>query len=201
MSKRICVFGASVTSGYWDEEMGGWANRLRLSIVNSVDRKYSVYNLGISGDTTEDLLKRLRNECEARHPSIVIIGIGSNDSSCRDKFKKYFISPDNFLENLKKLKKIVNLFTKKFIFIGLTAVDESKTIPAPFGRKLFYRNENIEKYNKIIKKFCEENDLPFIEMYDLLDKEDLEDGLHPNSAGHEKIFQRVKDYLLENKII
>ena len=38
-------------------------------------------------------------------------------------------------------------------------------------------------------------------MYGLLDKEDLEDGLHPNSAGHEKMFQRVKDFLIKNKII
>ena len=35
----------------------------------------------------------------------------------------------------------------------------------------------------------------------LITKEDLEDGLHPNAGGHEKIFQKVKDFLIENKII
>jgi len=201
MSKRICVFGASITRGSWDMEMGGWVNRLRLAIEKIIDRKYSVYNLGISGETTEDLLIRLKNECEARCPGIVIIGIGSNDLSYRNELKKYLVSPDNFYENLKKFKKIVNLFTKKLIFIGLTMVDESKTLPVPFGEKPFFRNDNIEKYNKIIKNFCMENNLPFIEMYDLIEKEDLEDGLHPNSVGHKKIFQKVKDFLIENKII
>ncbi|MEA1963419.1 MAG: hypothetical protein U9M94_04270 [Patescibacteria group bacterium] len=43
--------------------------------------------------------------------------------------------------------------------------------------------------------------MPFIEMFDLLNDEDLEDGLHPNSDGHEKMFKRVRDFLIENKII
>lgn len=38
-------------------------------------------------------------------------------------------------------------------------------------------------------------------MFDLLENEDLEDGLHPNSEGHKKMFIRVKDFLIENKII
>ena len=59
----------------------------------------------------------------------------------------------------------------------------------------------IKKYNEKLKEFCKNNRLPKIEIYDLLNKEDLRDGLHPNSRGHEKIFQKVKDYLIENKII
>jgi len=37
--------------------------------------------------------------------------------------------------------------------------------------------------------------------FDLLNDEDLNDGLHPNADGHEKMFNRVKDFLIENKII
>jgi lysophospholipase L1-like esterase len=29
----------------------------------------------------------------------------------------------------------------------------------------------------------------------------LYDGLHPNSEGHKKIFETVKNYLVKNKII
>jgi len=29
----------------------------------------------------------------------------------------------------------------------------------------------------------------------------LEDGLHPNSEGHKKIFESVKEFLIKNKII
>lgn len=30
MSKKICVFGASITWGAFDNEKGGWVNRLKL---------------------------------------------------------------------------------------------------------------------------------------------------------------------------
>ncbi len=41
----------------------------------------------------------------------------------------------------------------------------------------------------------------YLKMPDLLDKEDLEDGLHPNSKGHQKLFLKVKDFLLKNKLL
>ena len=52
-----------------------------------------------------------------------------------------------------------------------------------------------------IKEICAKNNLLFIEMQDLLKDEDLEDGLHPNSKGHEKMFLRVKDFLEKNEIV
>jgi lysophospholipase L1-like esterase len=66
----------------------------------------------------------------------------------------------------------------------------------------FYcKNENIKIYNDKIKEVCEKNDIHFIEMLDLLNNEDLKDGLHPSSEGHKKMFLRIKDYLKENSII
>ena len=93
------------------------------------------------------------------------------------------------------------MFTKKVIFIGITSINESKTTPIPWNTDAFYENKDVKKYDQAIKDFCKKNNLPFIEMYGLLDKDDLDDGLHPNSAGHEKMFKRVKDFLIENKII
>jgi len=53
----------------------------------------------------------------------------------------------------------------------------------------------------VIEEFCQKKSLIFIPMQGLLDKEDLPDGVHPTAAGHEKIFQRVKECLEDNKII
>jgi len=64
-----------------------------------------------------------------------------------------------------------------------------------------YKNKDVIEYSQIIKEFCDKNNLPFIDIYDILNMDDLEDGLHPNSIGHEKIFQKVKDFLIKNKII
>ncbi len=38
-------------------------------------------------------------------------------------------------------------------------------------------------------------------MNEPLEKEDFDDGLHPNAAGHEKIFEQVRDFLIEKRWI
>ncbi len=143
----------------------------------------------------------LFRSAKAREPEIIIFAIGVNDSSHRKSLNGNRINFELFKENLETLIEKANLFTKKVVFIGITSVDENKTTPISWNMDVSYENKDIKKYNKAIKDLCEKNNLPFIEMYDLLNKDDLEDGLHPNSAGHEKMFKRVKDFLIENKII
>ena len=65
----------------------------------------------------------------------------------------------------------------------------------------FFSNAKINLYNLKIQEISQKNNLLFINMLDLLSSSDLEDGLHPNSQGHEKMFLRVKEFLLTNKIV
>jgi len=75
-------------------------------------------------------------------------------------------------------------------------------MPIPWlNEEEFYDNENIVKYNAVIKKISNNNNLPFIDLLDLLKVDELDDGLHPNSEGHKKMFEKVKDFLVLNKII
>lgn len=200
MPKRICVFGDSISQGYNDYNEGGWINRLRKHFDLS-DYDISVFNLGVSGDDTFDLLKRFNVEAEARTPELIIFAIGIQDSQYVNSKDNPRVKLNDFNKNLLKLKNLSKQFTKKIIFVGLTKVDESKVMPIPWGITKYYDNENIKIYDLAIKSFCAENNLPFIEMFNLLNNEDLEDGLHPNSKGHEKMFQRVKAFLIKNEII
>ena len=82
---NILVFGASITWGAWDRE-GGWVQRLRNFVdeknISNPDYDRMIYNLGISGDTTENLLSRLENEVKTRlseEETIIIFSIGTND--------------------------------------------------------------------------------------------------------------------------
>lgn len=211
MTKVIFIFGASVEWGAWDKEKGGWAERLKVYLFNKSDNIF-LYNLGIESNTTEDLLKRLDQEIAQRiysdepkkygYDPIVIFAIGKNDSIYIHKGPKdkTWVKIDQFEKNLNKLIEKARKFTDKIIFIGPAKVNESETIPwEETGES--YCNENIEKYNLIVEKICRENKVSFVKTIDLLDKNDLEDSLHPNSKGHQKIFERVKDFLLENKLI
>lgn len=200
---NICIFGASITWGAWDREKDGWVNRLRLFLESTLDYDVRVYNASIGGDDSDDLLERFETEAEARNPDIIVFAIGTNDSLYIKSKDNPATTLEKFESNLSKLSKQAKKYTQRIIFVGLTKVNELKTKPAVFAadKDVYYDNENIAKYNYVIQSFCQANKLLFIKMIDLLDNEDLEDGLHPNAQGHEKMFQKVRDFLLEHKIV
>ncbi|MEK7481915.1 MAG: GDSL-type esterase/lipase family protein [Patescibacteria group bacterium] len=209
---RILVFGDSITYGVWDRE-GGWAQRLRkfLDEKTLIEQDFYclVYNLGISGDTSEDLLERFEFETKQRikekEDTVIIFSIGGNDATFIDNRNQYQISQDRFKENIQKLIKLAEKYASKILFVGLLPADESKTIPIPWAPDKSYKNEHIVQYDKIIKSICRGNEIPFIDVFEEFINSDyknlLEDGQHPNSAGHQKIFEIVKEFLIANKVI
>ncbi len=209
---RILIFGASITYGKWDLK-GGWVQRLR----NYIDEKslsdpnfdYSIYNLGVSGDTTEDLLKRFELETKRRFweekEIIIMFQIGINDSQVVFGKNESRTSAQKFQDNIQKLIELSRKFSSKIIFIELPPVDESKVDPIPWYPKYSYKNEYIKSFNEIIKSLCEKNKIYFVEVFKKWRSGDyktlLQDGVHPNSEGHEKIFETVKNFLIKNKIV
>ena len=204
---KILVFGDSITWGASDSERGGWVERLKIYIGNNCDD--GVYNLGVSGEKTPDLLERFESETKARikedEETIVIFAIGINDSYFVHSKNDFMTPIERFKENIEKLINFARKLSPKIIFVGLTPVDESKTTPIPWNTDKSYKNESIKKYDEVINSVCKNKNIPFVEIFDDLIKSDhrnlLEDGLHPNSQGHKKIFEIVKDYLIQNKII
>ncbi|MDD4289852.1 MAG: GDSL-type esterase/lipase family protein [Patescibacteria group bacterium] len=189
MNINICIFGDSITWGASDFEKGGWVERLKTYCTEKYD--VNIYNLGIPGDITDNLLKRLKSEAIIRSANIIIFAIGINDSSYvenKDNINKYL---QKFDKNILRLIKISKKITDKIIFIGLTKVDEKKTVLIDFSKKKVYDNEVIEQFDNAIKNICEKNSLQYIEIKKLLNNEDLDDGLHPNSIGHEKMFDAI----------
>lgn len=75
--------------------------------------------------------------------------------------------------------------------------DESKTMPVPWI-DIYYTNKNSEHYLQIMKKVCNEEDVDFLEL-NKLSHDEFDDGLHPNTQGHEKIFIQVKNFLEDKK--
>jgi lysophospholipase L1-like esterase len=199
METNICVFGDSITWGAWDPKRGGWVARLRNYLETKRDNEIALYNQGVSGDNTNDLLIRFPIEAGAREPKIIIFAIGINDS-------KYITTPDNSRVPVEKFAQNINLlieqsrkFTNRIVLVGLSKVDESKT--APWEGPEYYDNKYIQLYNWTLKQIGEKHKLIFINVFDLLSNSDLDDGLHPNAKGHKKIFEKVKQTLLDNKLI
>jgi len=178
----ICIFGDSITWGAFDYKNGGWVGRLR-NYFEEKDEEIEVYNLGVAGNKTKDLLARFENEVKVRKVDVIVFAIGINDVG-RDEV--------SFSNNINKLYKMARKYSSKIVFIGLTRVDERKTKVLSFFAGKKYTNSRIEKLDEIIKDFCQKMDLKYIEVGDLIKNEDLVDGLHPNSTGHEKMYKRIR---------
>lgn len=195
----LCVFGASSAWGAGDVEKGGWVNRLRLWI-DEKNRKgddfyLETYNLGVSGDQTSDLLERFKVESAARHPEIIIFSIGDNDSAGRKNATDYRTSPDMFVSNLERLIQQAKKHTQQIIFLGLKPVNETMTNPVSWHSEAYYTNVGIRKYDELLHEVAKKHHVHYLSLDGVLNNDDLGDGLHPNSSGHEKIFRHVRRYL------
>jgi lysophospholipase L1-like esterase len=193
---NICIFGDSTAWGAWDLEKGGWVNRLWLKAAN-LEQDNEVYNLSISGGTTETVLARLENESKIRGADVIVIQTGGNDASFDFDTKKPLVDPDKFAANLEEIIRRSKKIGVKIIFVGFENCDESKTMPVSWCN-LCYSNESIKKYNEIMKTVCDKFGMSFIETFGLLDNTDLADGLHPNASGHQKIFTAVEPIILND---
>jgi lysophospholipase L1-like esterase len=182
----ICVFGDSITYGESDYKIGGWVNQLRLFFNNNFEEDISVYNLGISGDNSSDLLSRFDQEAKIRKPDFVLFAIGINDIPHGKKVVEISKSQENFL----KLIEISKSRGYNIAFVGLTPVDEKIL-------KSYRKMADVLKYNQLIQQICNKQGIDFIPILEFISLTDLADGLHLNFNSHKKIFEKVKKYFIE----
>jgi lysophospholipase L1-like esterase len=200
---RVLVFGDSITQGYWDIN-GGWVNKLRkhydelqIQDLNGRDEP-TIFNLGVSADTSSDILSRIESETIARtrHDNlpIIIVQIGINDSCITQN--KELVPLDEYRKNLKAIINKVKPISSKIIFVGLSSCDETLTTPVAWG-DFHYTNSAIKNYEQAMHEVAAKEGVSFIPIFDkFIEKFEegiklLPDGLHPNREGHELIFKIV----------
>jgi lysophospholipase L1-like esterase len=202
---NVLIFGDSITLGAWDTK-GGWADRLKRYFyqrsVNSKLTEYNeVYNLGRSGDTTNEIVKRFDSETKVRmwgDPlTILIFAVGVNDSIIIDNIEK--VPTNKFKKNVEKIIQKAQKYTDKIVFLDLLPVDESKVSPIPWSPRESLSNNSIDKYNNILKTMIDASNCRLVNVSSDFAGQDykslLEDGVHPNSRGHELIYEKVSDFL------
>lgn len=210
---HILIFGSSITWGAWDEA-GGWAQRLKsLADKKAAESNYNdeyttVYCLGVSGDNTDDLLRRFETELKARlgenEKTLVLIEIGINDSQFILSEDEHSVPKEQYRNNLLKLHEITKLQGADIVFVGLTPVD-SRVDPIPWKQSASYRLNFVEEYDSIIRDVCQQQNIPFIELLSKFDSNEyqtlLTDGLHPSTEGHKIMFEEVKRYLESKNLL
>ncbi|MBI2047594.1 MAG: SGNH/GDSL hydrolase family protein [Parcubacteria group bacterium] len=199
--ESICVFGDSLSWGAWDTDMGGWVNRLWFYTAKRPEKSYvEVYNLSISGGTSDTILARFEAEANIRKADALIFQTGGNDASYYEGSpQNLMVPPEKFKNNIEQIIRRARKITDNILFFDLKNCDESKTMPVPWI-DIYYTNENIKKYIQIMQEMCKKEQVYFLDIPDLKN-EDFDDGLHPNAKGHEKIFTQVKEFLITKKWI
>lgn len=189
---NICVLGDSIVYGAWDEEKHGYVNRLREDLKENKQVE-NVYALGIPGETTAGLLKRLDSELTPRTPDTIIIGIGINDTIYIKNKQQESINIKEFISNISKIIAIATTYTNNILMLGLTNVIEERTTPILWNDNEIYFNDTIKKYDIALEDYCNMNKVQYLKMFDLLQQTDFsDDGIHPNERGHEKIYKAIK---------
>lgn len=191
MKKQVSIFGDSIARGMNDYEGGGWVNRLAHYLKEKGE--YEVLNFAVGGDTSFNLLNILRENELVEDSSLIIVAIGINDSEQITSRDDYMIPVEEYVKNLEEIKNQALKYSNRLLFIGLTPVDESKMRPVVNGEVKCCNNESIKIYDKELEEFCKRSNLPYVPVYNLLDINEMTDGIHPGAEGHRKICTAIQN--------
>ena len=126
-----------------------------------------VVNSGISGNVTNDILSNMKNRVYRYNPSKVFLLIGTNDVQRGIDNEDIVNNIEEIVEEIKK-----NRSSAKIYLESIYPVDEDEEAA---GRRT---NKNIKEINKELKKYCDKNDVKYIDMYsELVDHSDDKDKL------------------------
>lgn len=206
----IFLFGDSITRGSFDTEAGGWAERIKIdanvaSVKNKFDPIITVFNMGIGGNNTNDLVKRFKFETEQRlikgGDTYFVFSFGTNDAAINVETGKFAVDVELYAKNLKQVITEARIYSNNIVFLSSPPVIDEITKSASLVGKSRI-NADIERYNSALKSVCEEQKVEIIDLFAIFKKHEnmnqlyVEDGLHPDSKGHGIIHLAVKEYLL-----
>ena len=153
-----------------------------------------VVNSGISGNVTEDILDDMRGRVYQYNPSKVFLLIGTNDIQEE-------VSEEDIVNNIKEIISSIkaNRPYAEIYLESIYPVDEDKE--ASRDRT----NEVIMDINDQLEKYCRDEDITYINLFDLLvdpDQEEAEirdeysdDGLHLTEEGYEIVTKEIMKYI------
>jgi lysophospholipase L1-like esterase len=188
MSEQVVfAFGDSITMGLRDDR-GGWPARLWEG------GSRIVYNLGVDGNTSEDVLARFHSEARSRganRNSVVIFSLGINDSSRINGRNRVDLA--KYRQNMLRLiEDTRSQFTKKVFCIGLAPIDQSKSVPFPLEKTVSFFQSDRREYDLALKEVCDKSGASYVSLSDLMLENHISyDGVHPLPSGHAMIAQRI----------
>lgn len=181
-SKEKIVFaGDSITDFY---DLGQYYQYDNKILVNS----------GVSGYKTTNIIKKFKNLIEQHQADKLFLMIGTNDLGGGTDRDEVISNIKNIIEMTKSQSPDTKIYLESIYPVNLSKRSKNEK----------RNNEDIRYINIQLKKYCEENDITYLEVYSLLadsngelKDEYTEDGLHLNNAGYDVITSYLKPYVEE----
>jgi lysophospholipase L1-like esterase len=208
--QRLIALGDSITLGHWDEA-GGWIAHLRREadkhVLRTSRRHYAtVYNLGISSNTSRHVLGRYRSEVDARHEPddntelFIALAVGINDSAVKTGTHEHLVPPASYDANMRALAALGRQDAdSRVVVVGPTRVDEALTRPVTYRLEREYHLEFIDAYNEIARCAAHDAGIHFVDLFgDMLPHDEYWyewDGVHLNSHAHQRVAQLIEPVL------
>jgi lysophospholipase L1-like esterase len=206
--KQLVILGASSVYGV-GAESGGWGDLVKRYVhakmygADGVGENAEVFNFSKAGSTIEfvtDTADWIYKNYARSNDVMTLVSVGGNDAKAQN-------TPDNFLctheECTSKVTHLLDVLqerSKLVVFVSNWYVDETKVSPkqSPFGdgKVSYFTNERRFMFNDITQRLCQKKGLRFITVgvdKDTWTRDYLwNDGLHPNQAGYQKIFESLQ---------
>lgn len=175
----ILFVGDSITEGYPLYEMFPFG--------------YALYNRGISGETSKQLLENLQDQIIDLKPSKIFMLIGTNDIERENHGHDV---GKNILDICQRIMEVIP--EAKIHVLSIYPVNESANYKDMIGIRT---NEKICEINQSIKQYIKNLNITYIDLYDVLAMnghlidEYTHDGLHLSIAGYQIVTQELSKYL------
>jgi acyl-CoA thioesterase I len=162
----ILAYGDSLSAGFGVPIGSTYPDQLQEKL-DGLGYRYRVVNMGISGDTTNGGLARMKAALEMK-PSIVILELGANDG----------LRGLPVVQTKANLEEMINAFKKT----GATVIMAGMTLPKNYGTAY------VKSFENVFIDLASKHSLPlipfFLEGVAGQPQLTLPDFLHPNAAGY-----------------
>ena len=164
-----------------------------------------IYNRGVGGFTTTDMLENMEEQIFGTEPSKIFINIGTNDIGDASRpFEEVLAS---MLENYEKI--LVQIKTRmpeaEVYMMAYYPVNETDKVPDTEWAKTMFvnrNNRNLPIANEAVKKLAEKMGYHYIDVNaglcderGMLRREFTVEGVHMYANGYQVILNNLKPYL------
>ena len=177
---KIIIFGDSLIAGYGLVVEDNFVNQLKLKTIENKINDVTLFNSGVSGETSTGLLNRYKWVLEDNYDGVIIL-IGANDALRG-------IDPSLTSQNIEKILSYLKEKQIPTMLIGMKA-------PNNLGE--IYVNEFNAIYPKLSKKYDTAYYPFFLKDVALNPSLNQRDMIHPNKKGVKIIVNNFFPYFLE----